>query len=222
MTTTFDHPATASRTFTTGTRVLLVGAPLLMAVARVLLVPMDDQALDTTLTHMADHAARSNLGWFLAMVASGLLATTAVVLAQRVHAVGRARAAMAATITIVLGWTGCAAICLGGLFMAAAAKAPDRLVQVQVQKDFNNGNAAFPFLLCLIGVVGYIVLAVALARGGTASKGAAVLVAVGGAATLLTMPGPLAPLLVLTALMLAAGHILVLRTASRHDLPSGP
>src|SRR4051812_43180660 len=135
VTTTLDRPTTTSRTFTSGIRALLIGAPLLMAGARVLLVPMDDQELDKTLTDMAAHAGRSNLGWFLAMVASGLLAVTGVVLAQRLQAVGRARSAMTAMLTIALGWTGCAAICLGGLFMSAAAKAPDRLVQIQLQKD---------------------------------------------------------------------------------------
>ncbi len=61
-------------------------------------------------------------------------------------------------------------------------------------------------------VIGYIVLAVGLARSGLVTKGAAVLIAIGAAATLITTPGPMTPLLVLAALLLTAGHGLAART----------
>ena len=188
-----------------------------MALARLLLVPFDDQDWDKTMTDMAAHAGRSNAGWFLAMVASGLLAVTGVVLAQRLQMIGRARSAMVSMLTIAVGWAGCAAIGGAGLYMSVAAKAADRGVEVQLQKDFNSGAAGLVALLCALAAIGYIVLAVGLARGRLVTKGAAVLVAVGGAATLLTMPGPLTPLLVLTALVLAAGHVLTLRPGSADD-----
>jgi len=209
--TTIADVRTEPDTSTSLLRVLLIGAPLLMAVARVLLVPLDDQDWGGTMDRMAAHTARSDLGWFLAMAASGLLAITGVLLSQRVHAAGRVRAATVSMITISLGWAACAAICVSGLLLGVIAKAADRPVQIQIQKDFNSNAAGLPFLLCGLAAIGYVVLGVALARSGRATKGAAILVALGGAATLLTMPGPLTPLLVLTALLLAAGHVLTLR-----------
>ena len=76
-------------------------------------------------------------------------------------------------------------------FCSVTRQAPDRAAQVQLLTDFNAGHSAFAFLLCVLAAVGYIVLAVGLARSGTVGKGAALLVGLGGVATLLTMPGPL-------------------------------
>jgi len=67
------------------------------------------------------------------------------------------------------------------------------------------------FLLAIGAMVGYIVLAVALAKASIVSKGAAVLIGLGGVSTIITMGGPVTLLLVLTALLLAAGHALAVR-----------
>ena len=191
-----------------GPKALLIAAPVLMAVARVLLVPMDDQNWDGTLTSMAAHRARSDAGWILAVLACGLLAVTAIMLARRLRVAGKGRSADFVALTATVGWAATAAICVGGLFLSVAATAPDRAVQVQLQQKFNDGSSAFVFLMCAIGAIGYIVLAIGLGRAKVVSKGAAVLIGLGGAATLMTMPGPLKPLLVLTAVLLAAGHVL--------------
>jgi hypothetical protein len=192
--------------------VLLLAAPLLMALARLLLVPFDDQDWDGTLTKMADHQGRSDTGWVLAIAASGLLATTATILAHRLQLAGRSRAAAVAIVMTAIGWSGCAAIGLGGLYMSTAAQAPDRAAQVQVLEDFNDGSSGWVFLMCAVAAIGYVVLAVALARGGVTTRGAAVLIGLGGVGTLLTIGGPLTPLLVVAALVLAAGHGLALRS----------
>ncbi len=195
-----------------GTTGLLIGAPLLMAVGRGLLVPFDDQDWDGTLTEMAEHQGRSDAGWLLAMAASGLLTLTAVFLARRLLVAGRRRSASFAIVATALGWAGTAGICVGGLFLSEAALAPDRAAQVMIQEQFNDGNSGYVFLMCLFGVVGYLVLAVSLARAGVLSTGAAVLLFVGAAGTLATMGGPLTPLLVVAALVLAAAHGLALRS----------
>jgi hypothetical protein len=190
---------------------LLVCAPLLMAVARILLVPLDDQGWDQALTRAAAHQGTSDTGWLMALAASGLLGAAALSMTALLHQAGRPKAAAFATVTIALGWAGSAAICVGGLFLSYQGKSSDRAAQVQLLKDFNAGHSAFAFLLCVVAAVGYIVLAVALGRSSTVSKGAAFLVGLGGAATLLTMPGPLKALLVVAALVLLAGQTLVLR-----------
>jgi hypothetical protein len=200
---------------TTGTTVLLVGAPLLMAIGRVLLVPLDDQDWDGVMTSMAAHQGRSDAGWVIALAATGLLTVTAVYLANLLRATGRARMAMFATVTTALGWTASAALCAGGLYLSIAAGAPDRAAQVQLQEDFQAAAASgVGFLMVVVGAVGYIVLAFGLARSNLMSKGAAVLIAIGGTATLITTPGPMTPLLVLAALLLTAGHGLAVRTES--------
>lgn len=195
-----------------GTTALLVGAPLVMAVGRALLVPMDDEDWDGVMTSMAEHQGRSDAGWLLALAASGLLAVTAVLLARRVDRAGRGRTALLVTVSTAIGWAGCAAICLGGLYLSVAADALDRTAQVAVQEAFNDGSSGFVFLLCLAAAVGYVVLAVSLARAKVVPVGVAVLIGLGGAATLLTMAGPLTVLLVVAALLLAAGHALAVRT----------
>src|SRR5688572_28805757 len=84
-TTTLDSTEEPTRRQTPGTTALLIGAPLLMAIARVLLVPFDDEDWDAVMTSMAANQGRSDTGWLLAIVASGLLAVTAVVLANRLR-----------------------------------------------------------------------------------------------------------------------------------------
>lgn len=195
-----------------GTGALLIGAPLLMAVGRVLLVPFDDQDWNGMFTKMAEHQSRSDAGWLLALAACGLLVLTTVLLSGRLLVAGRTRSASFAVVATAVGWAGTAGICVGGLFLSEAAFAPDRAAQVRLQDHFNSGNSGYVFLMCLLGAVGYLVLAIALARAGLVSKGAAVLLFVGGAGTLATMAGPLTPLLVAAALVLGAAHVLALRS----------
>lgn len=190
---------------------LLIAAPALMVVARLLLVPFDDQDWDKVLTDAAANQGRSSLGWLLSMAACGLLTVGAVGLARVAAAAGRTRAAAIATVTIALGWAGASAISAAGLLFSYQGQSPDRASQIDVLTKGNAGHTAFIFLMCVIGAIGYIVLAVALRRAGAASKVAASLLALGGLTTLLTTPGPARPLLVAAALLLLAGQSLVVR-----------
>lgn len=213
--TTSRRPAEETSDVSAATRAFLIGAPLAMAIGRVLLVPLDDQNWDSVLTSMANHRGRSDAGWLLALAASGLLGATAVMLAQRLSVTGRTRAAWFAGITAAMGWACTAAVCAGSLFMAEMANAPDRAVQIQLLKDFNHSlTMGVMFLLTLLAGAGYVVLAVGLARSGLVTKGAAVLVGLGGLTTLVTMAGPVTVLLVLTALLLAVGHALASRSTA--------
>jgi hypothetical protein len=207
-----DHPP-----FTRITTVLLVVAPLLMAVGAVFLVRWNDQDWAGVLTDMAAHRTRSDLGWLLALTASGLLVVPGLALAALVRE-SRPRTAAFATVTTALGWAGSAGICSAGVFMSAMAVSPARDAQIQILTDANKGASNVIYLLCVAGAVGMIALAVALAKSRAVPVGAAVLVGLGGAGTLLIMPGPVKLLLVLTALLLAAGQAWVLaatRTAPR-------
>ena len=198
-----------------GIKALLVGAPFLMALGRVLLVPLDDQDWDGVMASMADHRGRSDAGWLLALAASGLLTVTAVILANRaqrrlgphghVHhrhhrpRLGRHRSDVPRR------------------HLPVRRRHRDRPRRTSpIPTDFNESAAVgVVFLMAVLAAVGYIVLAVGLARSGTTSKGSTILIAIGGAATLLTMAGPLTPLLVLAALLLTAGHALAARDEQR-------
>jgi hypothetical protein len=210
--TTINHAPSRERNIS-GTHVLLIVAPLVMALGRALLVPLDDEDWDSVMTSMAANSGRSNTGWLLALAASGLLAATAVLLAQRLKSAGKTRMAMLVTATTAIGWASCAGLSVWGVYLSVAADAPDRVAQVQLAEDFNDSaGAGVGFLMIIIAAIAYVVLAVGLARSSVVTRGAAVLIAVGGAATLLTAGGPLTPLLVLAALLLAAGHALATRT----------
>ncbi len=191
---------------------LLIGAPLIMIVGRLLLVPFDDQGWDAVLTAAAANQSRSDAGWLLALAASGLLGAAALSMASLLHAVGRGKAAAFVTVSTALGWAGSAGICTGGMLFSYLGASPERAAQVAVLQAFNAGNSAFIFLLCVLAAVGYIVLAVGLARSALVGKGVAILVGLGGFGTLLTMPGPMKPLLVFAALVLLAGQALVVRS----------
>jgi hypothetical protein len=203
---------------------LLVGAPLLMAIGRLLLVPFDDQGWDGVLTAAAGHQTRSDTGWILAIAACGLLGAGSVFMANLLRRAGRTKAAAFATVAVPVGWAGTAAICGGGLMLSYQGKVVDRAAQIQLLKEFNAGDSGFVFLLCVVAVVGYIVLALGLARGHLVSKGAAVLIGLGGAGTLLTMAGPVKPLLVAAALVLLAGQAMLLRAGALNSLavPADP
>ena len=204
------------------TAVLLVGAPLVMAVGRLLLVPMNDQGWDAALTDAAAHQNRSDAGWLLSMAAAGLLAAAAFLLAHALGRAGRTRAARVAGVTTAVGWAGCAGICAAGMLLSYQGKAADRAVQVQLLKDLNAGHTAVIFLMCVVGAVGYVVLAVGLARSQVVGKGVAVLLGLGGAATLLTTPGPMKALLVVAAVLLAAGQALVVRAVGVQSSQAAP
>jgi uncharacterized membrane protein YjjP (DUF1212 family) len=101
--------------------------------------------------------------------------------------------------------------------MGAMAQSPDRAAQVQILKDFNSGRSNLVFLMCVAGALGFVALAVGLARSRVVPIGAAILVSLGGAGTLLVVPGPVKALLIVGAVLLLAGHVWIL--ASLRSIP---
>ena len=184
-----------------------------MALGRALLVPLDDEDWDSVMTSMAANSGRSNTGWLLALAACGLLTVTAVVLAHQLRLAGKVRMAMFVTITTAIGWAATAAIVPGWPLPRRRRRSTrPRRAGPGAAGPQRRGRHRRQFLMVVVAAIGYIVLAVGLARSSIVTKGAAVLIAIGGAATLITMGGPLTPLLVLAALLLAAGHGLATRS----------
>jgi len=208
MTSTLESPVHVRKLRQTEV-VLLVAAPVVLGLGRALLVPFNDQGWGQMLTDMADHPTRNALGWSLALFAAGLLTATGLALVRLVS--DRPRLTVPATIGVVTGWAGTAAIASGGLLMGDMAKSPARETMVNVLTGFNEGNGNTVFFMVLAGVVGNILLAVALARGGVASKGTAILIGTGAVISLVGAPGPVAPVAITGAALLLAGHVQLLR-----------
>jgi hypothetical protein len=70
-------------------------------------------------------------------------------------------------------------------------------------------------LMILIGVLGFVLLAIGLFRSRRVPRIAAVLVGLGGAATMITSQGPIRPLLVTAAAILLAGLAWIAMTPTR-------
>ena len=200
--------------------VVIMAAPLVLAAGRLLLVPFDDQQWDAMLGSMTAHHTRNAAGWSLTLVAAALLAVAGLALLRLVS--DRNRLTAPALVGVALGWVGTAAVASGGLVMGDMANSPDRAAMVDVLTGFNEGSGNTVFFLVLAGVLGNILLAVALARSGVASRGTAALLAVGAIASLVGSPGPFKPLAVTGAVLLFAAHLLVLRdrTGRSDELPS--
>jgi hypothetical protein len=102
--------------------------------------------------------------------------------------------------------------------MGDMANSPARTAMVDVLTGFNEGNGNTVFALAVIGVLGNIVLAVALARSGVATTGTAVLIGAGGVISLVAAPGPVKAIAIGGALLLLAGHALLLRGTRADDV----
>ncbi|WP_322755919.1 hypothetical protein [Frankia sp. Cas3] len=197
---------------------LLLVAPLLMLLGGVLLVRYDDQGWDGVLAAMAAHPARSDVGWLLVAAGAALTVPPTAALAALVRARRPGLGATALVLT-ALGWASVPAYAMGGIVMEAMAHAPDRAAQVAVLEQFNDGRGNAFFLAAALGAVGYIVLAVGLARDRVAPAAAAVLIGLGGAGTLLVMAGPIRALLLVAVVLLLAGQAWTV-TAGRRTAPA--
>jgi hypothetical protein len=195
--------------------VLLATAPVVLALARLILVPFDDQEWNRMLGDMAANHSRNAVGWSLALIAAALLIPAGLALVRVVP--HQPRLTVPALLGVTLGWTGTAAIASGGLIMGDMADSPEREAMVAVLTNFNEGNGNTIFFLVLAGVVGNILLAVALARGGIASRGTAVLLAVGAVVSLVGAPGPVKPIAVTGAVLLVGANLLILRGLSQRS-----
>lgn len=197
----------------TGSAVLLIGAPALMLVARLLLEPLGGD-WGATLARMAGRQTAAAAGWTLATPATGLLALATAHVVSVVRPMQRALASIAAVLTAV-GWAGAASISGAALVMTHFATDPDRGHVAASLKAFDGeARSGLIFLLCVVGALGFALMAVAIARSGTASTFAAVLVGLGGAGTLVTTAGPRKPLLMLATALLLAGFGLVARSST--------
>jgi len=197
--------------------VLLAAAPVVLMLGRLLLVPFEDQDWNRMLDDMAANHARNAVGWSLTLIAASLLTAAGLALVGLVP--DRPRLTVPALIGVALGWTGTAAIASGGLIMGDMADSPERGAMVAALTNFNEGNGNTIFVLVLAGVLGNILLAIALTRSGITSRGTAVLLGVGTVVSLVGAPGPVKPIAVTGAALLIGAHLQILRSLSQRGTP---
>jgi hypothetical protein len=185
------------------TRFALIAAPVLMIIGRLLTVPHDDQRRTAYIQQVADHPVRSDTGAALTLFASTLLIP--VVLALTAAARGRnPRFGRVAGALSIIGCVGTAGVATVSLVAGQLARHTPLDVAATIW-----GHLALDLgpvdLMVLLGVLGFLLLGVALFRSRSVPRGAAVLAGLGGAATMITSQGPIRALVVGTAVVLLAG-----------------
>jgi|JI7StandDraft_1071085.scaffolds.fasta_scaffold193959_1 hypothetical protein len=195
-------------------RAAFLAGPAVLVVGRLLLEPLGDADWDRTLTDVASHRGRSDTGWLLAILGCGLMALGSRSYVRLIVRRGRSVSAAVLSLLVPLGWVACGAICVAGLAMSASAVRPERATMVAWQESMNSSaSVAVLFAVTALAGLGYLWLAVELVRRKAVGTSAAGLIGVGGLSTLVTMPGPVKPVLVAASVLLAAGHWLT-RSAS--------
>jgi hypothetical protein len=186
--------------------VSLIAAPLVLLVARTLNVPWPGDSgvvkVGRYVQQIADDPTRSDLGAALVLLGAVLLLPAVLYLGT----VARTRTPRLGTVATALTVIGCV-----GIANVGAVSAIDRQivqhsptpVAVEVTRQYNEHIPIVDAPL-LLGVLGFILLAVCLFLSRRVPRMAAILIGLGGAVTTITAQGPIQPLL-----LTAAGTLLI-------------
>ncbi|WP_154402839.1 hypothetical protein [Nocardioides speluncae] len=175
---------------------VLIGAPAVAVVARLLTTPWYQDDADQpdsarVLADIADAPVRNDVGMLLGLVAALLFAGAAVAVGLRVRE-QMPRLGTAGMLMAVIGGFGLAMF--SDLLLLAAQAADVEGERAAMAELFDQAYSAplgnFFFLLLIVGAVGWVLLSVGLYRKRIGSRAAAVLAGLGGAAVMLTAPGP--------------------------------
>lgn len=186
-----------------------------MIAARAVNVPWDDQDPDVVIAQIAADPTRSDIGALLVFFSAALVIPAVLTL------IGLARTRMPRTALVggTLAGLGCVAVAAVGSLSLAGG---------QVVRLLPEATAAQVWLPVVshdqinlwhdLGGLGFVVLAVALFRSGLVPKIAAILIGIGGLATLITTGGPIRWLLMLAAAILLTGTVWI-AVAARTSAP---
>lgn len=194
---TVHTPAETTRVAGLWEPAVLVAAPAVAIVARLLTTPWYQDDADQPdsahfLADIADAPVRNDVGMLLSMVAALLFAGAAVAVGLRVRE-QMPRVGTAGMLMAVVGGFGLAMFSDLLLLAAQAADVEEERPAMAELFDqaYNAPLGNLFFLLLLIGAAGWVLLGVGLYRKRIVSRAAAVVAALGGAAVMLTAPGPL-------------------------------
>lgn len=194
---TIQTPAATTRHAEPWQLGVLIAAPAVAVVARLLTTPWYQDDADQPdsarfLADIADAPVRNDIGMVLSVVAALLFTCAAVAVGLQVREkmprVGTAGMLMAAT-----GGVGLAMFSDQLLMAAQAADLEgERSAMAELfDQSYSAPLGNFFFLLLIIGALGWVLLGIGLYRTRTVARAAAVVAALGGAAVMLTAPGPL-------------------------------
>lgn len=184
-------------------RATLIVAPLVILVGRLLNVPHDDQRLTQYVNAIAAGPGRSDLGAALTTLGPALLIAAVLVLTRP----ARTRTPRLGTVSGALTIVGCVGMACVGAISAAMGQVV-RHTEPAVARtvwDHYAHDLAVIDLMVLTGIPGFLLLAVGLYRSHQVPRPAAVLIGLGGAATMVTSEGPIRALLLTSTLILLAG-----------------
>jgi hypothetical protein len=193
--------------------VSLIAAPLVLLVAPTLNVPWPGDSgvvkVGRFVQQIADDPTRSDLGAALVLPAVLYLGTVARTRTPRLGAI--------ATALTVIGCVGIANVGAISAIDRQIVQHSPTPVAVEVTRQYNE-NIPIVDLPILLGVLGFVLLAVCLYRSRRVPRMAAILIGLGGAATTITAQGPIRPLLLTAAGILLIGQArLVLATRPTAD-----
>lgn len=186
--------------------VSLIAAPLVLLVARTLNVPWPGDSgvvkVGQYVQQIADDPARSDLGAALVVLGAVLLLPAVLYLGT----VARTRTPRLGAVAMALTVIGCVGIANVGVVSAIDRQIVQHSptsVAVEVTRQLNE-HVPIVDTPILLGVLGFILLAVCVFSSRRVPRMAAILIGLGGAATTITSQGPIQPLL-----LTAAGALLI-------------
>jgi hypothetical protein len=186
----------------------LVGAPLVLLVARTLNVPWPGDSgvvkVGRYVQQIADDPTRSDLGAALVLLGAVLLLAAVLQLGT----VARARTPLLGAVATALTVIGCVGIAAVGAVSAVdgqIVRHTPASAAVEVIRQY-NGSLPIMDAPILLGVLGFILLAIGLFRSRRIPRAAAILIGLGGAATAITSEGPIRPLLLAAVGVLLIGQ----------------
>ena len=216
-----DHPRIATPRLTGPQAVVIVAAPAVAVLARLLTTPwyQDENRPDDArvLTEIAGAAGRNQVGAVLALLSAVLFAIAAIVVAQIV----RARSPRVAWAGVVLAGFGAFGLTLFAAFVGVItimAGLDDREAMLELMTRLNDSAVAgVSFLVLVLGAVGWLVLGYGLYRAAAIPRAAAVFSAIGGAGVMLTTTGPAISFIAGSAVLCLIGFAWIALAAQRRS-----
>jgi len=188
--------------------VSLVAAPVVLLIARTLNVPWPGDSgpekVGKYVQHVADAPDRSDLGAALVLLGALVLLPGVLYLGG----VARSRMPRLGAVATALTVTGCVGIAVVGAISVVdgqIVRHSPPSAAVAVISQYSSNIPAIDALV-LVGALGFVLLAIALFRSRPVPRVSAVLIGLGGAATVFTSEGPIRALLLLAVAVLLAGQ----------------
>ncbi len=196
-------------------RACLIGAPLVLVVARFLLVPYWDEE-EVYVSQVAENPGRSDLGASLVIVGVLVLIPAALTLA-RLFATRSPRLSLVGSALVTIGCVGAACVSMAALVAGQMVRLGDDEASIALWDRVWNTHKLWPITTVHLGAIGFIVIAVGLYRSRVVPRGAAILVGIGGATMMTTSAGPIRPLLIVAASLALVGFTWVALAATTSD-----